>query len=600
VSRYLAAATTLVSLLPAAALALPVPLSFDSFRFTSFSNGGELRYSALSRWSDGGDDSRRDDLNLNLRPSATGYYWQPWFATWYANTRLNMTLANPIIGDEQNDDLSGIGASLGMNFFPQSRFPFALFARHDDDHRNDLLLSGERNTRTLVGANGSFLRRPGERYSGTLTYMTEEDEFSDSETDTLDLDLEADYTISPQQNIDADFSWSQEEEQSTGNAGKDIDSVLLVKHHYEPTTALYTDSFYNRTYSEFTDDTGGSRELTINQLSSFLNWRPEDPRLLVTGNALLSRTANEGSGTDSEDVLAQLNGFADFRYSDTTDFNASITNFYSDRTETYRGVQALRGNYRRPGTTWRSWLYDWGAGAGARNEISSGETEDDDGFELDGLLNQNLQRSLTWRTLVNTLRHSAVLSAAAGSLDGSRVELNLGHSWSTSWSHAWNQTSLIAAVTLQDDRLFRLVEGDDPDRQGDEDRQRFTLTASARRPLSATESIDASLDMHALWAHSDDENDSNTETQSAHARISYVNQALLQVARLRFTSTLSSRSDDDMVLGIGSEEDDELRWENDLEYQIGRLEIDLEGDYIRRNSRNDFRLFLNLTRRFGR
>jgi hypothetical protein len=593
-----------------------VPLDPRQFRLAGLSLGGSLDYEYFRVEPPSGEGLQRDNLTLDFRSRATGYYWQPWLATWYADLNLISALGNPWLGEDTrlgsqsagvSGDQSELGILLGLDLFPASRFPLNLSFDHREVKRDDPLLAGEGYSQTILRANSSYTRTPMDRYAGRLELFRRDDSALPGEGVRVNANLDAFFNPSDRQALEARgfFSHEESEGSSTDPDGDSRTTATLdLRQRYVPLVNLTFDNFATLTHFE-DDDT----QVDTADASSIFQWRARNRPLNVNGRASLAHQSFTTPGREDRLSRASVDASAFYVYSPTTELNASTSNtinqFNSDSATTasreddteYTGLHRAGIIYRRPNDTWYGFRRSRTLSGAALVEILPSENEEDDASLL-GLASQTLDRSIRLFTLTHAYTNETVLGSRVDTIDGFVPEFAFYNRLTSSWARVFPWASMAANASFSDSRRYLLKSNLSSRSQNDEvEETRFDFFVQGQRSFQR----DAELSVrYSLRTELDQSLNQDDWEKDANITTTYRHRNIFGVPRLEFRSSLVARAYDDVFPDFGSSEDNELTWENDLNYFIGRLEVEFELDATRVDSEQTFTFFVGLTRYFGR
>lgn len=598
--------------------AVPIPLSLDGFRFQSMRVGGHIAEEIEKRSGDQLGDQLRDRLDLDLRGVFNGYYVQPWLASWQANFAAGFTWNNELFGDLTASSFSNLQGGASLRLFPESKFPVSMALSRIERYADDTLLLADREYATTdLRINGSYLTNPRATYNYSYDhtwYDRTGDGLGDQADSQLDrLRLTGNFTLTPTQMADSSIYLANQD--WDGSKRRSRDMVLAARHRYSARPArLDVDSHFDATVSSNSADDGSEETTEVTQLTSTLNWGSALRPLTAFATAYLARIANDfrGSRADQTSDLARLNGRATYIYSPQTTLYADAALFYRmlnqatrDDDEELTLQSGLAADYRAPARMLpMDFSYNWNARSALRSTSTlvgdSGGGDDGDEVELSGEVAQNLSRHLAIRSFAFTVNHQSGVDARENSNRGFESALNLVNTASVSWSGYLPRRTMSASLSLTDDRDIALVSGDRDDaRTGARDRatQRIDLFGRLGWQLTARSQLDANLNINANW--SEDDNESTSFTSSSFD-VTYRHDDLFNVPRMTLVSLLAARNDDYLPWDPGDDEGTYLTFDNTIRYYIGRLQAELEADWLEVDGVDSWRIFFRVKREFGR
>jgi hypothetical protein len=395
--------------------------------------------------------------------------------------------------------------------------------------------------------------------------------------------------------VEGDFRFEHEDD-ADGSTSYDI--VGLARHDYTPRPEINSQSILNLTETKDSFDDGTDRLIRIAQLSNTSLWRPSAPRpLLITGGGFLTHIDDEsfGRGRETTDT-AQLNASANYQYSDLVNFYANTLNQYTKyevQDDAYFHRLLAGANYRPRPVQFLGFVYGPAASGELENTLS--DDEDQSQFSARTLLSHGLNRTWVGWGLTHSFSHAGDLEIESFSKDGLQSDIALNTDYTLSWLRAWGRANLSSVVGLSDQRRYILDEAEGQD-ESDEAFQELRFDLNGNYLIDRSQSLSGNMSITSRWA----EVDSGTgDRQTASMFVNYSHQNLFNVPRLKFLSTVTATSDS-YFFGYGEDEGDFLSWRNDIDFEIGRTTLEFDAEWIRTRGSDEFRIFLELVRRFGR
>jgi len=594
----------LVSLLCATSLArgapsiYGVPLEPSNFRLVSLRTGGDVNYDMLWNRADNGSTNQLDRMGFNVRSVASGFYWRPWFGLW--NTSASLYMAYPgLLLDVSGVESGEFNLDGGLQLFHESRFPFKLDAFYRR-RNNQTRLFETRPSGESVGfsVDQSYQTLLGDQYRGrfrhTLTRSGLDDEINFSE-----LHGEAALRIDPRQDLFATFTYNRNDRSSAASGTDALNQAAIARanHNYLIRPDLRLDSFSY--FNHIESDLGPSESFRLDSggVSSSLSWRPANRPLTARSAFFANASMSEDAGGQQVmlyDSRADANVVYD--YSPDYTFDGGVLGSFEggDRSQTTHLEEFVGARYHPRGRQFYGFNQSWG---GSGRAVARQGDRIQNKFSVSGNGGESLNR--TWRFMVQgalvspIFSHDFRLRLRQEEQDGSQAIATLTHDLSASWFRSYGLNAVTADVNLHDSRDFVLV--DDINDELDRNSQRLMLRTSLNRSLGRGRSVNGNFNVTFLaGSHVVSENSRN-----ANLSINYNHANFLQVSRLILNSRLIAISQNDFYPDFGTSQDNTLSWVTELDYFIGRLEIDFELRLDRRNGQNNMRALLKMTRHFG-
>jgi hypothetical protein len=527
-------------------------------------------------------------MTATLNASSSTFIWQPWFARLNANLGLTLSrdASNGPEAATSSKNLIVTGAAQ-LSVLTQSPYPFeAHFVRSDS-----------RTTSDLVRADLST----GQRYGFTqYHYRPEGEAMIGFESDThTGVDAGRDRQRSLRLNLThtrehhrvqltGDGAWNAHE--ASGEEARQ--GNLSLQHSYTPTPSISAESMLNISRVGF-HLLRGDGDTRLMQLGSLVFWRPADSAMTVNAGArvfaLTMATSNLPGGFAVGERLRSATGNVNVGVSYSlnrhTRLNAGVNlNVLNNNgASSTHSSQTAGASYQPDELAIGAWRYGWSTTANLSN--SSGAS--DGGPELSWQAGHNLSREfrLDGGSSVR-LGGGQSLAASGGRSRGAEGVSNrqLTHSGSLSWEKTQPSGAMMVQLSVSDSRALAGTRAFF---------QMANLQASSSLPTSGQSSWTGSLTIQAVRqsvnARPEETDPFNPQVNpfggpspagagfviTSSGAISYQNQRVFGVRRLRFSSDLRLNSDALLPL-LGSVKDEQLAsWDNRLDYQIGRTQLRL-------------------------
>ena len=551
-----------------------------SWRLPPIRIGGVLTY-GIRRDSFEEQQRMQTGLTATLNGRTNTFIWQPWFAQ--VTGGLGLSLSRDSSGGNQESSKSQsvfVTGSGQLSLLPLSQFPFeAHFQRNDSRVSSDLSL-----------ANGYA----SQRYGFVQRYFRPEGESMlswDRDTQTS-VDTGSDRQDSLQLRIA--HRLEKHRLQLVGNRSTNthertdehvVQNNLSLQHSYAPGPSISLESMANVSRSKYQLQQGDNDSLLL-QLSSNAFWRPTDQVMTVNGGVRVFAL-----DTNSTGLLANSNGArvlntnanvgVNYEFNRFTRINAGANVNMSDSNgeKSTNTNQTLGATYQPDSIELGSFRYNWSTSGNATNRTG----EQDAGVQLTLQLSHSLSRSirLTGGSTVAMDASQSVAVSTDTSSAGSEAQSTkqLTHNGSISWDLSQESGAALVRLSASDSRAL------------DGKKEFFQLInfqASSNLPTGQYSSWSGNLTVQAVRQGSNPlignanllNTQASTQTNggfltSSSGSISYQNQRLLGVRRLRFVSDLRLNGQSLLPIFSSAKEQETAAWENRVDYSIGRTQLRL-------------------------
>lgn len=548
--------------------------------------GGTLSYNA-SQNSFEAQKSAQTGQVLTLSAATNTYIWRPWFA------QINGSLAvskstNSSSASSENEFLSSSNSSAfvtgaaQLSVLPQSSFPFSAHFSSSDNRATADIATPTGSRSQAYGFTQNFFNAPGHPM---LAWDRTTQTVAENGRDIQDaLQLTMSHSLgSHGLNFSATHSTTKRE--LTGeNTGQDN---VTLQHSFALDAEISVANMANA--SRFGAELqNGSSNTRLLQLNSQAFWRPEDEPYSINGgvrafviesqNRALSLQNGVLGLTSFESRMLNANGGLHYEFNPATRFYGSVN---VNLTENAAGnavstSQSVGASYQPAQIALGDFQYGWGTFANASNQTGG----ENGGAQLQLQFSHSLSRSTSLAsgaTLGMSLSQgiSTVDTLSVG--DGKTPPPNsqsIIHNASLSWSAAHEGGSAMAQVSASDSRsldgspgFFQLI----------------NLQASSSLTVNDTSSWSGGVTLQAtrqseLSGSGDGgliNSSGNGFAITSGGSLSYQNQRLFKIRRLRFVSDLQLNSQALLPLldnGLGQEMS---AWSNRLMYAIGRTQLQI-------------------------
>lgn len=501
--------------------------------------------------------------------NASGFIWQPWFAS--TSAALNLGISNSETKTSSSDTTNASG-SFGLNMFPRSRFPFSLNYSHNDSRLETFsdisrVYDESHYTVSRLTLRQIYEGRATRRSIGSRTYLWySTTDYNSKTTDSESESLGAQYQIRlVPHNFQASASRSTSKTSNTPNKPKT--DVLSITHTYTPGGDLGITNL--GTYVD-TKDSGSDSQTTLSQLSSNFFWRPEHRALNVNGGVRVSDTESTQGVSDSELKSLNSNLGMSYRLTRHITVGASLSMGSSDSGDSQSLTTSQSGqiSYVSSEINFGKFAYNWQGGINGSNSATrteSGATESSTTIQTSGA---QLGHSIARRWTLGKNSSLGMNAAQAGNISASSEEdkpsKGFNHSAGLSWNTRGKSGSIYGNVRVSDSRTYA---------SQDSEFQNLTASLSEDWTISRLSFLSGTLsfDLSQQKTVSDVPGASySSKTRTAAANFSYRHDRPFGIYNLNFTSRL-----------LGNRVIDSFSprtiwdWDNRLRYSLGLLDTSL-------------------------
>ncbi|MDH3527649.1 MAG: hypothetical protein OEM43_09135 [Gammaproteobacteria bacterium] len=560
---------------------------------------GELGYDfRLERFEEG--DSLEENAGIFKLHGMT-YIHQPWLAVVEGGIGLDLRHTDRDTDDSSSENITG---DARLRLFPQSRFPFEVYAERSDS-RTDTDLAGLDIERTRYGVQQRYTSEAGTAYRFRYEHS---DHRNDTSTASGQDDIQEDEADLFQFGFNKAFDAHRLTFDSNLNRIDQLDSrdqtetfFSTLRHTYSPGPSLSAEDMLTYNVTDLQQAMSESKT-SILQLNSYAFWRPATRRPLRVNTSFraLGRT-NESGGPENTANSATGTLGATYEWSPRWLFNASagVTGLENEDDSETQTFQAAGASYTSEQRKLAGFDTSWFAQFDARNDTDAEGSIQGAGASLGYSLGRNLlidQRS----SLVFNGSQSVSYVADTDDFNARTLLSNL----SLTWSRRGQARSSLIRISASDSHSY--ASGDRA--AGIEGNfQLVNLQASLDQRLGANAFLSGNLTVQASRDFRPDmisgTGSLNGEwTPTASADLSYSINRLFGVQNLVFRSTLRFISDSYLPL-FDTPEDatgrDDKRWDNRLEYTIGRLQLRAIGRVSEVRDEEQAFLLFQVRRLFG-
>lgn len=548
---------------------------------------GELSSTYRVRESGASDFSSSNLLNTGTI-SASSYIWRPWFAL--INGSLSLSVEGTDAEDQPKSTSEFTTGDFRFNLFPTSRFPFSAYYV-ESRNKLDNAEFGDNATNTEYGVSQLYGSLDG-KHNYRAEYENNRQDDSDLNRFIAESLLLGGSNRFGKHDIDTEIRLDSVDNTMT-NEQADRHSITL-DHSYGNATSFSLDNLLSASTSE-SDLFDSISTVDTSQLSSFLSWRPQKRRdLRLTGSLRLSEISDSEQPTgmtlnqavENETLTANLNQGLIYDITDNLQFSESINANSAESGGEYVTTvnESLSVRYTADRLTTALGDYGWSAGTSYSN--LHGDTESEQ--SLDNQISQSLVNDYSAEggyQLRTNLTQSLNYDYESERAD----EKSIDHSYSVTWSNSAAGNQNLVRLLLSDSRslnrennFFQLIN--------------FQYTGSMR--LRRYSQLSGNL---TLQQSNRGFEKLRSEETVRNGQLGYRTSRAFQVSGLIFLSDLqlSKRDSETERLIKNPDADMEVSLENSLQYRIGRLEVELDIDFIKVGKVYDRLIKFQLTRSFG-
>lgn len=548
---------------------------------------GELSSAYRLREKVGGDSENINWLNT-ATISASSYVWRPWFAL--VNGSLSLSVEEDEDQDQAKTEDEFATGDFYLNLFPTSRFPFrAYYIKSRDQFDNN---SSRFDIETTEYGFSQQYRSLDGRHNYLAQYENNHQDNSNRNNFSAESlllsgdDRIGDHVLETDMKLDT--------VNNTSLDGQAESYSITLDHSYGDTANWSIENLLSTSSSE-NDFSDTSSDLETSQLSSFASWHPRNQKdLRLTGSLRLSESRQEQQSDDlmvaevdeSETETANLNQGLVYEYSDNLQLSESINaNYFEDKSRgLFTANEALAARYTSDRFGIGLGDYGWSAGTTYNNVHGDVDRE----YSLATLFNHSLLNDYSIEgefQLRTNLTQSFTYEFRSEDEDDKRID----HSYSVTWSN----------TALKQQNLLRFFISDSRSLNRDDDNfQLVNLQYTGSNSLTRY----SQLNGNATLQYSRQETEGMlSEQRVRNGQIEYRRSRVFQLPGMFFTSLLklSERQSETERLIEDKGSATEASWENSLLFRIGRLETQLDIDFIKIGDDYDRLIMFQFKRSFG-
>jgi hypothetical protein len=538
---------------------------------------------------DSGSDRGDSSSWINTGTLAgSSYIWRPWFAL--VSGGLSLSIAETDTTGQPTTTNEFITGNGRLDLFPRSRFPFSAYYSEGRNRFDDTVFRGDAET-TKYGAMQSY-----RSLDGRHNYLAEYENNQSDSDDRNDFESE-NLTFSALNRLGDHLLDSEIVLETVDNTttGQEIDRYGLIVDHSLGDRRDFTIENLLSTFTTENDFFDFDSEVETTQLSSNVFWRPGGSRdLRLTGSLRLNETqVNDrirapvlSQRFERKTTSTNVSQGLIYQYSNNLQFSESVsatsTEFDGDQVSTFN--EFLNARYISDPVITDYGDYAWNASTAFSNFHGDIESRQALSNQFGHSLTKTYARENRYQ-LQTSLNQSFSYIYLTENSDEKVVD----HSYSMTWSDASIQTQNTIRFLISDSRT--LNEDEDYFQVAD-------LQYTGTNRLSRYSQLSGNMSLQ--FSRQKFERLQSEET-SVNGQLSYRRIQVFQVPGLTFFSELqASRLEFEREqVSQTIDTDTNVLWENTLLYNIGRLEVSVELDYVKVRDEYDQLFKFEITRSFG-
>jgi hypothetical protein len=538
---------------------------------------------------DSGSDRGDSSSWINTGTLAgSSYIWRPWFAL--VSGGLSLSIAETDTTGQPTTTNEFITGNGRLDLFPRSRFPFSAYYSEGRNRFDDTVFRGDAET-TKYGAMQSY-----RSLDGRHNYLAEYENNQSDSDDRNDFQSE-NLTFSALNRLGDHLLDSEIVLETVDNTttGQEIDRYGLIVDHSLGDRRDFTIENLLSTFTTENDFFDFDSEVETTQLSSNVFWRPGGSRdLRLTGSLRLNETqVNDrirapvlSQRFERKTTSTNVSQGLIYQYSNNLQFSESVsatsTEFDGDQVSTFN--EFLNARYISDPVITDYGDYAWNASTAFSNFHGDIESRQALSNQFGHSLTKTYARENRYQ-LQTSLNQSFSYIYLTENSDEKVVD----HSYSMTWSDASIQTQNTIRFFISDSRT--LNEDEDYFQVAD-------LQYTGTNRLSRYSQLSGNMSLQ--FSRQKFERLQSEET-SVNGQLSYRRIQVFQVPGLTFFSELqASRLEFEREqVSQTIDTDTNVLWENTLLYNIGRLEVSVELDYVKVRDEYDQLFKFEITRSFG-
>ncbi len=513
------------------------------------------------------------------------YLMAPWFGNWKGRLASSWE-QNESTNTTENAIFSGAGE---VNLFHLSRFPFTAYvdvrdSRVDD---SDLVDPGSDERFTRYGIRQSYTPLSGGMNLNLNLFHDEREDFKTSDVESSTRGIVSGFYNRGAHRVNVSLLANERERSLIMDKQKDWQTDLT--HTYTPGARFSLMTSVGASGSE-SEDTLGTTDSSQERLASNLLWRAETMPLSIRGDIFLKSLTVESATTgDREEDETRTNVSATYLPTDHWRLRVSAGGrFRTGDIEERRRFQTASADYSSQTYPLGNFFYSYGAGIGFANENNS-NTEDEQIGRSDFSHNLNRNWQHDWFGPIG----ASLTFGQDLSYEHSTLEDELGtlvHRVSYSLSSVGESRSTNLNMVFYDSRNTG---------RNDFTTQNASISAIHNQRLSRYSDYGITYNVNFTRQKGNistvveddpftDEDESDIENgEYTSLEIFYHHNRLFKVRNLRFGTRLRTSTSSLLFDEINTEPSSEFFWENRIDYNIGKLDIDFRTTWVERPAVED-------------
>lgn len=562
------------------------PLKFAPFKF-SMTNAGSIGYTVRQLNSSTSGSSTDQSMRLIYNPNlqAITYIWQPWFSRVFfgVGVGLSQNLSHSTRANTDKSSSYSNNGSARIVLLPQSRYPFQASIRNDNERsKSGLTANTTKYHSTQVEAIQNYGSSDG-LTSGILNFnhsTIQDYNFNLNKRDSFNLGFQhrpfTSQSINTQANVTRElFPYSN---------SRSLSKTFTTSH----ALSLYNQLSVNSTmllYDVNSQQKDKLSEFYARQFNSLASWRSSWVALTVnSGLRIFNSERSKGSNIFLDTTYAFSTGMRASSYinvNDSADGQVTTTNF---------SISAGKGLSQSSGTKLGSFLYKKNitgsiSSQSTSNSGSQQSTSNSQTLSVNGALGQSLTGNFS---LFNGSLATNVNQILSTSTHFDNLPLQTSP-LVTSGSIRWASRRIVSdpvttvRVTFSDSRYIK--------KSTTLPQQLLNLQVSQNQALQNSQSLIGNLTAQASHQGGD-------YTSSASADINYINNRVLKIKNLIFTSIIRVTQNPNSNSKYQSSTS--FNWVNDLVYTIsfGKLDLKIDANRTQNDYATNSLLFFSMIRKF--
>ncbi len=521
---------------------------------------GNVGYFYSLSEADGGGHTESTQLTGAL--NASGYFWQPWFAT--GDAGVTISASNATSGSSQSK-VKLLSTRANFDLLPASRYPFRMGYTSSDNvidwintGQQHLIELGEDYRSRYFTARQALISTGGDRadiWYSKRSWDSDLGELSSDQTLGLKYRWRA-------QRHNFYLSGSYQERDSSVLDGQSKNSLLAFTHNYFPSSAFYIKTLADgmRIDNSLPQSNGSFRASSVsdvNQVASHFFWRPEYRPFTMTGATRLQRRWESSPVVSVEQTIFSANLAANVQISRRTRVTATgqVTSLDTTVNNSLATTQSLTGLYQSDRHLFRDFSYYWYADGGIGNRLAAEYEDTTSTQNLNAGIGHNGSRA--WNTSNrSTFRVNLAQTARETWVNSGFDSPTINHTASLAWNESLREGSSYAQFSALDSRSV----------DGNTYTQLMTTQFSRNMPIDRMSSWGGNLSMQNSRRHTATYSNKRFLTTLT-GRLSYQHGRLFGIYRLKFNTKLDVSSTANRDGGDRRQ----AEWESRATYVVGML-----------------------------